>query len=162
MNDEAIRIALVVVALAFVALVAMRGILPALRARRDTRPARFLLSRQVSIASDEGRPAAERAAALVKAGRVALGDLRKPRIAAHHAEWAHRLAPADPDVVTLAIDALGPIRAHARLERLLWISLDASEGAARDRVLEALAVLYEGPMHRPERARALRRLAGKG
>lgn len=159
MNEDNVQIALLVVAVAFVALVAVRGILPALRARRAAAPARLSISRAVSVASDAQRPAAERAAALVEAGRAALGELHKPRLAAHHAEWAHRIAPADPDVVALAIDALTRIRGHARLERLLWVSLDASEGHARARVLEALADLYDGPMRRPERARALRRLA---
>ncbi len=159
MNEDNVQVALLVVAVAFVALVALRGILPALRARRAAAPTRLSISRAVSVASDTERPAAERAAALVEAGRAALVTLRKPRLAAHHAEWAHRIAPSDPAVVTLAIDALTPIRGFARLERLLWISLDSSEGEARARVLEALADLYDGPMRRPERARALRRLA---
>lgn len=158
MTDQNVQLALLVVAIAFGVLVAVRGILPALRARHRAAPARLEISRAISVASDTAREPAVRAAALVKAGRAALGELGKARLAAHHAEWAHRLAPAHPDVVALAVDALTPIRAYARLERLLWVSLDASEGAARDTALDALAVLYEGPMRRPERARALRRL----
>jgi hypothetical protein len=162
MSDGNLQIALLIVVIAFVLLVAVRGALPAMRVRRERAPVRLSISRSVSVGSDERRPKEERARALVEAGRAALTKLEKPRLAAHHAEWAHEILPADADVVELAITALSASRGYARLERLLWTSLDASEDPAlRARVVDALGSLYEGPMRRPERARALRRLAKK-
>lgn len=159
MSDDTLQIALLCVVAAFVLLVVVRGVLPALRARRERAPARLRVSRSVSVGSDERRPKEERVAALLEAGRAALENLERPRLAAHYVEWAHRLAPSDPEVVALAVTALTKARAFPRLERLLWLSLDASEGAsARSGAVAALASLYEGPMRRPERARALRRL----
>lgn len=159
MTDEMARWASLGVAIAFALLVVVRGVLPALRKRRETAPARSAISKAVSAASDERRSPDERAASLVEAGRKALGALEKPRLAAHHAEWAHRLAPSDPDVIALAVEALRASRSHGRLERLLWASLDAAEDDdGRRRAIDALAALYEGPMRRPERGRALRRL----
>jgi hypothetical protein len=159
MSEEATRWASLAVTIAFALLVIVRGVLPALRKRRETAPARSAISKAVSVASDEKRSPSERARSLVEAGRKALDELEKPRLAAHHAEWAHRLSPSDPEVIALAVDALRAARAHGRLERLLWTSLDvAADDEVRRCAIDALAALYEGPMRCPERGRALRRL----
>jgi hypothetical protein len=129
-------------------------------ARAQRKEAKKAHSLAVSEGSDEKKSPAERAAALVKAGRIALGELKNARLAARHAEWAHRLTPAEGDVIRLMQDAFPKARRLRALERLLWLSADAQgEAGAKPTALEALITLYEGPLHRPERARALRRLS---
>jgi hypothetical protein len=109
----------------------------------------------VSAGTDERRSAAERAASLARAGRIALDELHRPRLAARHAEWAHRLAPSSPEVIAIAADAMTAARRFHALERLLWASAAAdAEGRA---ALDALIALYRGPMKLPTRAQALER-----
>ncbi len=158
---DAASVGLIVVAVLLVAVIAFSGVLPLLARRKAKRGARTEMSKAVSDASDEKRPVAERAAALVKAGRTALEDLQRPRLGAHYAEWAHKLEPSDPEVVALLVLALTKARRYHALERLLWVSLDASADPRAAPSLAALERLYEDGLHRPERARALRKLAGK-
>jgi hypothetical protein len=128
-------------------------------AREGRKRARAAHSLAVSAGSDESVPPADRAAALVRAGRIALGELKSVRLAARHAEWAHRLAPASDEVVALLADTFPRARRLRALERLLWKSADAQgDSGAGQGALDALVTLYEGPLARPERARTLRRL----
>jgi hypothetical protein len=113
-------------------------------------------STAVSEGSDEDRSATDRARALVRAARIALDQLHRPRLAARHAEWAHRLAPGLPEVVEVASIALVKARRVRALERLLWLSAEAELEGAERHARDALIALYEGPMKRPERARAIR------
>jgi hypothetical protein len=52
---------------------------------------------------------------------------------------------------------------YSALERFLWqrlADLEASDASAFERAFEELVALYEGPLRRPETARALRRFRG--
>lgn len=140
----------------FVLFAIARAMLPR-TPRAERRKAQAAHSAAVSEGSDEKRSPKERAAALVRAGRLALEELGRPRLAARHAEWAHRLAPTDPEVIRLASAAFPRARRLRALERLLWLSAEAEEPTRH--ALDALIALYEGPMKRPERARALKRWA---
>lgn len=116
----------------------------------------------VSDGTDEKKPPAERAGALVRAGRIALTELKNARLAARHAEWAHRLAPNSDEVIALMQDSFPRARRLKALERLLWLSADAQQTQAqKPTALDALITLYEGPLGHPERARTLRRLRGE-
>lgn len=145
---------LVVAALVFVVFVVAQVAWPRGRKGADRAAAKKKHFDAVSEGSDERRSPAERAASLAQAGRIALEDLRRPRLAARHAEWAHRLAPSSPEVIAIATDAMTAARRLHALERLLWASAAASDGAA---AMDALIALYQGPLKLPQRAQALRR-----
>jgi hypothetical protein len=131
-------------------------------ARAKRVQARRAHSLAVSDGTDEKKAPAERAAALVRAGRIALSDLKNVRLAARHAEWAHRLTPGSDEVIALMQDSFPRARRLKALERLLWLSVDAQQAEARKpSALDALIALYEGPFGHPERARTLRRLRGE-
>ncbi len=160
MEPEWTPIALGVAAALLVAWVVFAGIAPMLRRRRDTAPARARMSRAIAEGSDARRSAEERARAFTAAAKTALEDLRRPRLAARYAEWAHRLAPSDPAIIGLTVTSLTASRRYHALERLLWTSLAAAgDGARTSPALRALETLYEKHLARPDRARALRQLA---
>ncbi len=161
MQPEWTPIALGVVAALLVAYVVFMGVVPTLRRRRDTAPSRAKMSKAVAEGSDEKRSKPERARSLREAAQIALEELRRPRLAARYADWAHRLSPGDEEIVPLAVAAFGAARRHAALERLLWSTLAASKDARRSPALVALEKLYEKSLRRPERAAALRALAGE-
>ena len=132
--------------------------------RRDAgyREARKRMLTAKRRAAERGLPAAERAAALHAAARIALEELHRPSLAAAFARRAERFAPAHPEGHGLLALALRRQARYSALERLLWRQLadDAEPGAARhQKALDELVSLYEGPLQRPETARALRRLA---
>jgi hypothetical protein len=149
-----------VVAILLVAYVALTAIIPLMRKRRATAPARQRMSRSIAEGADDKRSKEDRARAFVTAGKTALDDLGRPRLAARYAEWAHRLTPADPDVVALLVGSMRASKRYHALERLLWVSLDASETPRTSPARAALEALYEKELGRPERARALRKLVG--
>lgn len=161
MQPEWTPIALGVVAALLVAYVVFMGVVPTMRRRQGTAPSRAKMSKAVAEGSDEKRAKPDRARALREAAKIALEDLHRPRLAARYAEWAHRLAPADEEIVPLAVAAFGAARRHAALERLLWSTLATSEDARHSPALFALEKLYEKSLRRPERAAALRALAGE-
>lgn len=113
-------------------------------------------------ASDRGLAPAERAAALREGARAALEEgLRRPGLAAAFARRAERLDPGNPESAGLVSLALRRAARYSALERLLWGQIaDAADPQAADarRVIDELVGLYEGPLQRPETARALRRL----
>jgi hypothetical protein len=152
-------VALGVVAALLVAYVVFAGVAPLLRRRRESAPARARMSRAIAEGSDAARSSSERARAFRAAAKTALEDLRRPRLAARYAEWAHRLDPADPDVIALAVLALTASRRYHALERLLWASLAAASDARTSPALAALETLYEKHLARADRAKALRALA---
>jgi hypothetical protein len=159
MQPEWTPIALGTVAALLVAYVVFAGIAPMLRRRSATADARARMSSAIAQGSDAKRPNVERARAFVAAAKTALEDLRRPRLAARYAEWAHRLAPADEDIVALCVSSLTAARRYHALERLLWASLAEAQDARTSPALLALEALYEKHLARPERARALRALA---
>jgi hypothetical protein len=153
-------IGLVVVASLLVLVIVLSAVLPRFAGGSVKRASRRRMSEAVTDGSDPKRSPAERAASLVKAGRTALVELHNARLAARYAEWAHKLAPVDVDVIALVIDALSAARRFHALERLLWLSLDGVADPKTSPALPALTALYEGGLRRPERARALTKLAG--
>jgi hypothetical protein len=157
---DAASIGLLVVAILLVVVVGFSGVLPLLARRSASRAARTSMSKAISDASDGKRSPEDRAVSFVKAGRTALDELHNARLAARYAEWAHDLQPIDPAVIALLVAALTKARRYHALERRLWISLDAEDDAKKSAAMAALTTLYDGGLHRPERARALRKLAG--
>ncbi len=159
MQPEWTPLALSIAAALLVAYVVFAGVAPTWRHRRATAPARARMSRSIAEGSDGKRSTAERARAFTAASKTALEDLRRPRLAARYAEWAHRLAPADPEIIALTIASLTASRRYHALERLLWTSLAAVPDPRSSPALVALEALYEKHLARPDRARALRGLA---
>jgi hypothetical protein len=150
---------LAVLAILVVALVVLQGFLPALRRPTGGRQARARVSAAVARGTDTQRPITERASAFVEAGREANDALRKPRLAARYAHYAHELAPGDPTVVAFTIEAMRLAKRHVGLERALWLSLDrAADDTTFETARAALVALYDGPLKRPERARVLAKL----
>lgn len=113
-------------------------------------------------AGDRSLSAAERAAALHDGARAALSDgLRRPGLAAAFARRAARLDPGNPESTGLIALALRRGARYSALERLLWGQIaEATDprAPATRRVMEELVRLYDGPLQRPEIARALKRL----
>jgi hypothetical protein len=130
------------------------------RGGADAREARKQIAQAKRRASEHGLLPADRAAALRQAAVIALHDLRRPSLAASYARRAERLDPHDPESIALLSLALRTATRFRALERLLWRRLaDGPQAAsAADRALDELLALYDGPLRRPEVARALRRL----
>ena len=132
--------------------------------RRD---GRYREARQRMLAAkrrgtDRARTLEERAAALREAAQIALEELQRPSLAAAFARRAERCLPAHPESEGLLARALRRGARYSALERLLWRQMaDEAEltGPRHQRALEELLSLYDGPLQRPETARALRRLA---
>lgn len=148
-----------VVAILLVAYVAFTAVIPHLRKRRATAPARQRMSRSIAEGGDDKRSKEERSRAFLTAGKTALDELGRPRLAARYAEWAHRLTPGDDAVVALLVASMRASKRYHALERLLWVSLDASATPETSPARTALEALYEKELGRPERARAIRKLA---
>lgn len=159
MQPEWTPIALGVVAALLVAYVVFAGVAPMLRRRSATAEARARMSGAIAKGSDTKRNEVERAQAFVTAAKTALEELRRPRLAARYAEWAHRLVPGDDEIVALCVASLTAARRYHALERLLWTSLAQAKEPRSSPALRALEALYEKQLARPERARALRALA---
>jgi hypothetical protein len=159
MQPEWTPIALSIAAALLVAYVVFAGVQPMLRRRRATASARATMSKSIAEGSDAKRTTQERARAFTTAAKTALEELRRPRLAARYAEWAHRLAPADPEIIALTIASLGASRRYHALERLLWTSLATASDARSSPALIALEKLYDRELARPDRAKALRALA---
>lgn len=153
---SAINAALLAAALLFVLFMLGQALLPALVARAPRRAAHARLSAAISRASAASSPL-DRGQAMREAAIIALEELRRPRLAARYARWAHESAPGDPEVVRDMARALIAARRHRALERMLWQTLDAHP-SAHEAARDALIALYEGPLESPERARVLARL----
>src|SRR4249920_1099606 len=143
MQPEWTPIALSVVGALLVAYVVFAGVAPMLRRRRATAGARATMSKSIAEGSDTKRSSSERARAFTTAAKTALEDLRRPRLAARYAEWAHRLSPSDPEIIALTIASLTASRRYHALERLLWTSLAAANDARTSPALVALESLYD-------------------
>ena len=159
MSPDWTPLALEIAATLLVVWIVFAGIAPMLRRRRATAPARAHMSKSIAEGSDSQKSQSERARALTAAAKTALEDLRRPRLAARYAEWAHRLAPGDPEIIALTVHSLLASRRYHALERLLWASLAASSDARTSPALAVLEKLYEKQLARPDRAKALRALA---
>ncbi len=109
---------------------------------------------------EAGNDRAARAEALRQAALVALEDVKRPNLAARLARRADRLAPESGASVDTIVRTMRATGRYPALERLLWQKLEAAApGTERyERLFVALVELYEGPLHRPYQANALRRL----
>lgn len=111
--------------------------------------------------SDRSLPGAQRAAALREAANAALEELGRPALAAALARRAERLDPTHAaDATGLLALALRRGARYSALERLLWRQLADHGGGPEPsyaKAFDELVALYEGPLQRPETARALRR-----
>lgn len=104
-----------------------------------------------------------RAEAWLSAADTALRDMGRADLAASYALRADRLSPGEGAAVGRLANAMRLSSRHRALEKLLWRRIDkhAPTTGAFEQSFEQLVALYEGPMHAPERARALRKLAGR-
>jgi hypothetical protein len=111
-------------------------------------------------AGDRSLSGTERAALLREAAGLALEGMGRPSLAAALARRAEKLDPGNPDAVGLVAMALRRGARYSALERLLWQRMADQDGPATpgfERSFEELLALYEGPLHRPETAKVLRR-----
>jgi hypothetical protein len=115
-------------------------------------------------AADQALPVTERAAALRQAALVALESLRRPGLAASYARRAERLDPQAAESTTLLAAALRQGGKYRALERMLWRRMSQQEKSSAEfvKALGELLSLYEGPLHRPEVAAALRKMTNSG
>jgi hypothetical protein len=110
---------------------------------------------------DRSLSTVERAAALRDAASLALEGLQRPGLAAAFARRAERLDPGHSEAISLLVLALRRGARYSALERLLWQQLADAQSTATPgyrRTFDELVGLYDGPLHRPDTARALRRL----
>jgi hypothetical protein len=159
-NAQAQSVALLIAGLLFVVFVVAKLVAPERRGGPQARVARQRIADARRRASDRGLPSAQRAAALREAALVALQDLDRPNLAASYARRADRLDPHDPGAIALLSTALRAATRFRALERLLWRRVADAEpfGETAERAMQELLSLYDGPLNRPEIARALRRL----
>jgi hypothetical protein len=146
--------------LLFVLFLIAKLVVPARTRGTDAREARRRIAEARRRASDRALGSSERAAALREAAVIALQELRRPNLAASYARRAERLDPRAPDALALLSAALRSAARFRALERLLWrrVAEATPADSSSERALEELMALYDGPLKRPEVARALRRL----
>lgn len=161
MPDVAAHWVLVGAAVAFVAFLLFRARVPLGVPRAQAREAEKQIASAKARARDRSRSATDRARDWCDAATVTLDVLRRPSRAASYALRAARVDPDHSQAVVLLARALGRARRLPALERVLWRRLDGPRGNAWDAAFDALLALYEGPLRKPERSRALRKLAGR-
>lgn len=105
-------------------------------------------------AATDGEP---RMRAWLDAAALAL-EHGRPSLSASYALRAERADRTAVEPLVAIERALLAARRHRALERLLWRRLGELSGPAQARALTALAALYDGPLRKRERARALRAL----
>jgi hypothetical protein len=159
-SAQAKSIALLIAGLLFVVFLIVKLVAPERRRGPNAHAARRRIAEAKRRASDRALSSAQRAAALREAALVALQELDRPNLAASYARRADRLDPEDPGTLALLSTALRAAARFRALERLLWRRVADAEpfGEAAERAVQELLSLYEGPLNRPEVARALRRL----
>ncbi len=97
-----------------------------------------------------------RVKALLDAAQIAREDLGRPRLAASYALRASRANPNHAGAITLMAETFREAKRYRAAEKFLWRRLDGPTGVGYDAAFEQLLALYDGPMHRRERAQALR------
>lgn len=127
--------------------------------RAGTPEARARLKDAKRRARMGGSGADARAEAWREAATVALGELGRPNLAAAYAARALKGRPGDRDALRVLVESLRAARRHRALEKWLWRALSEGPGPAYGAAFVELVRLYEGPMRRPEWAKALRALA---
>ncbi len=100
----------------------------------------------------------ERAHVLRRAALTAMEELGRPDLAARWAGRAWRMDHSDEESLALYVRALREAKRWRSMERLLWTRLAEAAPEIREALAGELADLYEGPLRKPERARALRAL----
>ena len=149
---------LVLAVVLFVAFLLLKSRLTISGTSADRRAARLDMAAAKQRAHAAGDNASERAKAYRDAAAIALERLGRPGLSASFALRAERADPTDQEALAVLAEALRRASRFRALEKLLWRRLAADEGAAQQRALVELASLYEGPLRRPQRAQALRRL----
>ena len=145
--------------LLFLVFLVVKSRLPLIRGMTDEqRAAKAKIAEAKLAARAAGNDPAARAAAFRKAAAVALEELGRPGLAASFALRAERADPGDGRAVGVLSVALRRQARFGALEKMLWRRLSADPGPAFERAFTELLALYDGPMRKPERAAALRRL----
>ncbi len=151
--------------LSFVVYMVLKVWAPLRLPSRKHRPARqkILEAKQRAALAEE--PAAK-ALAFREAAVIALEELRNPALASSFARRAERVMPQDVLALTLVSRSMRRGARFGALERFLWKRLAEDPHvmghAAYRWAFDELVALYEGPMRRNDRAKALRRLGGTG
>ncbi|QQR89323.1 MAG: hypothetical protein IPJ88_14095 [Myxococcales bacterium] len=161
MPDPFLRFSLLAAGLLFVTFLLVKLRAPA----RLDRHQRKDLKQRLAAAKREAREAEnaeQKASAWRKAATIALDELGQPSLAGSYARRAERADPSDEAAIGILVRALRSASRLAALERFLWRRLAAgpqTQGAAYVRAFNELISLYEGPLRRKARAKALKALA---
>lgn len=156
------RWALILVGVSFVVFMVLKVWAPLRLSSRKTRPARLRIQ-QAKLRATQAQDPATKAEAWREAAVLALEELGDPSLASGYARRAERADPHDIEALDLLARSLRRASRLGALERFLWRRLAAGvdiQGQAYDRAFDELVALYDGPMHRKERAQALRQLRG--
>jgi hypothetical protein len=161
MESEPTRLALVVVGVCFVAFLLFKLFRPSRAMTAEWHEARRKVNEAKRRARDREADRGRRAAAWREAALAALEGLGRPSLAASYARRAERLDPDDDEAVRLLATSLRRASRYRALERFLWRRLagGTDDGSAGyERAVAELLKLYEGPLRRPEMAKAIRRM----
>ena len=174
MSSEPTSLALVLVGLLFAAFILIKLYRPAVSRTPQWKEVKRRIAEAKRRARDRSLQPAIRAAAWREAAAAALEGLKHPSLAATYARRAERLDPDDEKAVGLLAVSLRRAARYRALERFLWRRLAAAgspdadgasgaeevvpgrRGAGYNRAYSELLKLYDGPLRRPEIARALR------
>lgn len=163
MRTEPTSIVLVLVGFIFVLFLIFKLFRPSFHRQSEKQEIRRRITEAKSRARSKDMDAIKRASAWREAAWMALEGLKRPSLAASYARRAERLDPDDEEAIGLLAVSLRRAVRYRALERFLWRHLAKNideESVGFKRAFEELIQLYEGPFHRPEMAKVLRRLRG--
>ncbi|MEZ4256074.1 MAG: hypothetical protein R3A78_10265 [Polyangiales bacterium] len=122
---------------------------------RSPEARRRLAEAKARAVAESADPTA-RAAAWKEAARIAFVDLKRANLAASFAARALSASMDDAEAVELLTKGYRRVRRYRTLEKWLWRCLAHGAGGAYETAHRELIALYDGPMRRPDWARALR------
>ncbi len=161
MRTEPASILFVLVGVLFVAFLLFKLVRPSFLRRTNKHEVKRKIADAKRRARIPGADPKQSASAWREAALAALEGLNRPSLAASYARRAERLDPDDEEAIGLLAIALRRAARYRALERFLWRRLadhPNQKGAGYERTIDELVCLYEGPLRRPEMARALRRM----
>ena len=161
MRTEPASILFVLVGVLFVAFLLFKLVRPSFRSRADQNDTRRKIADAKRRARLRDATSIQSASAWREAAWEALEGLSRPNLAASYARRAERLDPNDEEAIGLLAISLRRAARYRALERFLWrrIADDPDrKGVGYKRTFDELVRLYDGPLRRPEMARALLRL----
>ncbi|MBN1656233.1 MAG: hypothetical protein JXA30_20860 [Deltaproteobacteria bacterium] len=164
MRTEPSSIILVLVGVLFVAFLLFKLVRPSFSSRAKRQEVRQKIADAKQRARARGSDPIRRAAAWREAAWAALRGLNRPSLAASYARRAERLDPNDEEAVGLLAVSLRHAARYRALERFLWRRLaddPNQQGIGFLRTYDELIRLYDGPLRRPEMAKALRRFRNR-